>query len=441
MEIFSNHQKPPSGTRVQDSAVSVVVNSKIRVAWLGPYPSGLLQRELTIVRSSKAHPAGWIVNLANALAKREDIDLHMITASSGIFGNQTVSKGGLTFHVIRHTFPFTVRGFPSYMRLDLMTRYAHLRRQIKQILLRLRPHVIHVHGTEHGYGLAALEANVPTIISIQGIVNLLARVSPSISLRLQAPIELNVIRNAKYFGTRTAWATSFVRNLNNAATIYELPEAVDPLFFKRAADQSTPTILIVGDVVQRKGIEEALRAMSIVVAVCPAAKLLVVGEGKAAYVEKLKRRTQSAGIQANVEWLGFKNAEQVAALHAASTILIHPTHLDNSPNSVAEAMASGLPVIASDVGGIPSVIKNGDTGLLTEPRNHRQLADAIMSLLQNKAERQRLASRAQKVALERHVPSEVAEKTMNVYKDIIAREKKDWTSSIRESLSPGVSNG
>jgi len=176
--------------------------------------------------------------------------------------------------------------------------------------------------------------------------------------------------------------------------------------------------------VQRKGIEEALRAMRIVGAACPSAKLLVVGEGRPDYLEGLKQQTKSTGIEANVEWLGFKTADEIAALHALSAILIHPTYLDNSPNSVAEAMASRLPVIASNVGGIPSMIENGVTGLLIEPGNDRQLAEAIIALLHNEAERKRLASRAKEVAFERHLPSQVAEKTMSIYDDIITKEKR-----------------
>jgi glycosyltransferase involved in cell wall biosynthesis len=400
------------------------VNSKkIRIAWLGPYPTKLLQPELTIARSPKGeHAASWIVNLANALTKREDVDLQMITASAGIRENQTVTKDGITFHVIRHTFPFTIRGFPEYMRLDALTRYASLRRQIRKVILKLQPDLIHVHGTEYGYGLAALETNVPIIVSIQGIVNLLARISPSIFFRLQASIERHVIRTAKYFGSRTAWANSFIRNMNNTATIYDLPEAVDQVFFKKVAKQSNQNILMVGSVIQRKGIEEALDAMRLVLVACPSSKLFVVGEGNLDYLQELKQRTKSAGIEAHVEWLGFKPAEEIAALHAVSAILIHPSHLDNSPNSVAEAMASGLPVVASNVGGIPSMVENGATGLLVELRNPRQLAEAIIALLHNEAERKRLASRAKEVAFERHFPPEVAEKTLNVYKDIIARE-------------------
>jgi glycosyltransferase involved in cell wall biosynthesis len=255
-------------------------------------------------------------------------------------------------------------------------------------------------------------------------VNLLAGVSPSFLYRRQAPLERHVIRTAKYFGSRTAWADTFIRNLNGTATIYDLPEAVNPFFFKIESDQSTPTILMVGSVEQRKGITEALRAMSIIAAAYSSAKLLVVGEGKPDYLEELKHLTRSIRIEANVQWLGFRTAEEIAALHAVSAMLIHPTYLDNSPNSVAEAMASGLPVIASNVGGIPSMIENGATGLLTESGNHRQLAEKIISLLRNEAEGRRLARRARKVALERHFPSAVAERTMNVYKDILNKEER-----------------
>jgi glycosyltransferase involved in cell wall biosynthesis len=412
-----------TGPAREGSPESVVpASSKIRIAWLASYPPTLLQPELTIVRSGKAHPATWIVTLAGALAKRQEIDLHVITASSGISKDQTVRKDGVTFHVIRHTFPFTVRGFPEYMRLDVVTRYAYLRRRVTQILLTLNPDVIHVHGTEYGYGLAALETKIPTIVSIQGIVNALAGVFPSSFYTHQAWIELNVIRNAKYFGIRTAWANNFVRNLNNRGTIYDLPEAVDSQFFNSVGRGPNQNILMVGSVLQRKGVEDALRAMSIVVAVCPSAKLLVVGEGHPNYIGQLKQRTKDAGVESNISWLGVKSAAEIAALHSMSTVLVHPTYLDNSPNAVAEAMASGLPVIASRVGGIPSMIENGATGLLIEPRNHYQLAEAVLRLLQNEAERKRLASRAREVAIERHFPSGVAEKTMNVYNDILAKE-------------------
>jgi len=395
----------------------------MRIAWLGSYRLGLLQPELATVRNLQWHPASWIVNLAKALSTEAELDLHIITATAGIRKNQIITKDGITFHIIRSTFPFTTRGFPEYMPLNVLTRYANLRKQIRDVILRLRPDLIHVHGTEEGYGLAALDVGAPTIVSLQGIVQLCGCVSPSIFFRLQAPIERQIIRKSKYFGTRTEWANSFIRSLNSTARIYDLSEAVDQVFFKERVQRSTKNILIVGSVVQRKGLEEALDAMSLIVAKYPSAKLLVVGDGQPDYVKALKQRTISAGIDRYIEWLGFKTVDEIVALHDRAVVLIHPSHIDNSPNSVAEAMASGLPVVASNVGGIPSMIEHGVTGILIEPRNHRQLAEAVISLLHNEAERLRLAKRAKEVALDRHLPSKVATKTLSVYEDIILKEQ------------------
>src|SRR5262245_28640505 len=138
----------------------------MRIAWLGGYRLGLLQPELTTVRQLQSHPASWIVNLAKALSTTDNVDLQIITATAGIRENQTITKDGITFHVVRSTFPFTTHGFPEYMPLDVMTRYATLRRQLRNVIVRLRPDLIHVHGTEDGYGLAALDVAVPIIVSI-----------------------------------------------------------------------------------------------------------------------------------------------------------------------------------------------------------------------------------------------------------------------------------
>src|SRR5215813_9181289 len=118
-------------------------SKRIRIAWLGGYRLELLQPELAIARRIQEHPASWIVNLAKALSKTEDVDLHIITANAGIRENQTITKDGITFHVIRHTFPFTIRGFPEYMPLDVLTRYVSLRKQIRKVIFKLQPDLIH----------------------------------------------------------------------------------------------------------------------------------------------------------------------------------------------------------------------------------------------------------------------------------------------------------
>src|SRR6516162_6743563 len=172
---------------------------KIRIVWLGQYPVMGLQPEIAVARPRGEHPASWMVCLADALAARDEIDLHVITASAAVNRNQSARMNGLAFHVVHYAFPFTCRGFPRYLRLDLWSRYAFLRWQIVRLLRTLSPDLIHVHGTESGYGLAALDTGLPTIVTMQGIVSRLQRVSPTTANRLQASIERYIIRNTRYF--------------------------------------------------------------------------------------------------------------------------------------------------------------------------------------------------------------------------------------------------
>jgi glycosyltransferase involved in cell wall biosynthesis len=403
---------------------------KLRIAWLAPYRISLLQPELRLERRPKLeHAASWIVNLAEALAKRDDVDLHIITVSSGIRETQILIKDGVTFHVIRHAIPYTVRGYPNYMRLDLLTGYRPLRRRITHALKSVRPDLIHVHGTEFGYGLAALDTKIPTIVSMQGIITLCAAASPSTAYRLQGRFERRIIRNVKYVGSRTEWANKFVRSVNSTATIYDFPEAVGEVFFRVSRGSSAQDILMVGTVARRKGVEEAMQAMRIVISRCPSARLLLVGEAQAGYVSELRAQMKSLGIEANVEWVGFRNSQEIAALHASAVGLIQPSHIDNSPNSVAEAMVSGVPVIASKAGGIPSIIEDGVTGILVEPRNSVQLAGAIIRLLSNDRERSRLADRAKAVARERHFPATVAKRAVQIYRDILSKKARSYPAS------------
>jgi len=213
--------------------------------------------------------------------------------------------------------------------------------------------------------------------------------------------------------------------MNKAAMIYKLPAAIGEVFFQTAgAYVGHNNILMVGYVHRLKGIEEALEAMRIVIEACPAARLLVVGAGTPKYVAELKRHAESGGVAGSVDWLGFKTATEIAALHTQSALLIHPSLLDNSPNSVAEAMASGLPVVASNVGGIPSMIEHNITGLLVAAGNPRELADATIALLHSEPRRRRLAGKAMEVARDRHLPTNVATQTLRVYRDILDKEHK-----------------
>ncbi|MCJ7734916.1 MAG: glycosyltransferase family 4 protein, partial [Anaerolineales bacterium] len=101
-----------------------------------------------------------------------------------------------------------------------------------------------------------------------------------------------------------------------------------------------------------------------------------------------------------------------------------PSHMDNSPNSLAEAMILGLPCIASDVGGIPSMLKDNSEGLIYQHKDIKSLAEKIRYLLNDPRTSQEFGKNARQTALSRHNPERIARDSYQVYLDVLAGRNK-----------------
>ena len=98
---------------------------------------------------------------------------------------------------------------------------------------------------------------------------------------------------------------------------------------------------------------------------------------------------------------------------------IHPSYIDNSPNSICEAQMLGCPVIATNVGGIPSLIDNGVDGLLVPANDPYQMASLIKELHENKTLQISISNNAKIKAINRHDKSIITNQLLNIYKYII----------------------
>ena len=96
-----------------------------------------------------------------------------------------------------------------------------------------------------------------------------------------------------------------------------------------------------------------------------------------------------------------------------------PSRNENSPNALAEAMIVGLPVLASDVGGIPDMIDDGVTGFLFPSEDEAALAEKLLLLIRNDELSVLMGARARQAARPRHRPEHVAELTVNAYREIL----------------------
>ena len=392
----------------------------MKIVWLSQYNIFKLLPEINLRLKVILHNSSWIQNLSDELALNKEIELHIISYSHLIDQSQEFMKNGIYFHIIKYNFPFTNKGFPWYLPLDKLNAYNTFKKVAEKVIKEIKPDVLHVHGTEGGYFLPAIEINIPTIISIQGIIKECVREQPSVSGYMQIPYERFALKKGVNFGCRTEFDSGHVRKINKNARIFDLPEAINKIYFEKEWNpQKGISLVFVGTVIKRKGIEDLISSLCIVKNDFPEIKLKIIGSGTTKYHIKLQKMIKEKSLSSNVIWLGNRSPEEIALELSISNIFVLPTLIDNSPNSLAEAMALGIPSIATNVGGIPSMITDKYDGMLFERNDVNMLAKIIKELIVDKSLQKKLSSNAQKRVFERNYPSKVAIKYVEIYKTLL----------------------
>lgn len=139
-------------------------------------------------------------------------------------------------------------------------------------------------------------------------------------------------------------------------------------------------------------IPTALRALAKVRSRYPAARLTVAGGGPA--LASLKRLAMDLGVADAVDLTGRLDNDRIADLYRAADLLLNPSTVDNMPISLLEAMASGVPIVSTDVGGVPHLVEHGRTALLVPARDPEAMAAAALRLFDDAELRSTLVSAA-----------------------------------------------
>jgi glycosyltransferase involved in cell wall biosynthesis len=155
----------------------------------------------------------------------------------------------------------------------------------------------------------------------------------------------------------------------------------------------TPTaeILFLGRLDTKKGVYDLLRAFATVRARVPAARLVLAGEGELGQVRAL---AVALGLQDAVELPGWVGEEQRSALLARAGAFVLPSHFEQMPMVVLEAMVAGCPVVATRVGGVPCMLAGGECGHVVDVGDEAALAAAMIAVLSDAAEAAAMAARA-----------------------------------------------
>lgn len=378
----------------------------MRVLWLCPYPyPGVNQ-----------HPAYWISEWAKHLSNYTDLDIHLVSFSPFCKGSsEDINQDGLKLTYIK-----SPRGTIDLFLLYRL-RISRLRNYFEQN--QRKYDLVHIHGIENQLQAACVNSSIPVIISIQGIItesfplldgNLKLRMNWYLAKRYEAKY-MNITKN--YF-CRTEWDKKFIRKKVHDARIFHNWEMIRDDFQNVSPDIKSKRILFTGGTHPGKGLDLALKILRKVNEDGSNFKLIIAGNYYDDLLDNILKQNGFSTKDSEIEVKGFLNTEEMIEEFNKSLCLLHPTLIDNSANTICEAQLAGLPVIASEVGGVSSLIINNQNGLLAD-LSISGLVQRVRELSGDKILWKKISEKSRGDAKLRHDRDEITKVTLKTYKSII----------------------
>lgn len=392
----------------------------MRVLWFSPTPS------LYSSYSNSHNGGGWISSLEQIVRSVNDISLGVAFKLDGQKPKNIIDD--VTYYCIDSK----SNGVQKYI----------------EIIDDFKPDIIQIFGSENEFGDICSHTDIPVVIHMQGCLppyhNALFPVGMNKfdfligrgltlrrrfmgwrsepSFRRRAEHEINTIRSCKFFMGRTDWDKALVSLFNPTAKYFHCEEALRDSFLnmdKHWAPSSQDKIKIISVISNPwyKGVDLILKT----------AKLLkqftsMSFEWNVFGVSDIRFYEYKYGIFANnvnVNIRGSVGKEVLVNELCNSSVYVHPSYIDNSPNSVCEAQLIGIPVLATNVGGIPSLVKDGETGFLFPANDPYMLANLIKTIVNDVSLSEKISSAEISVAKARHNPDSIKTTLLNVYNYIL----------------------
>lgn len=432
----------------------------MKVLWLCNQPLPAMCTHLGVESN---YGGSWMVALSGELAKQPDLELTVISTRRKIAGRAKHREPNGVTHVV----------LPELLgRSEGILRRQELREQVSRVwpalaaesalqacaaeIAQLRPDVIHVFGTERFWGKIATLTSVPCVVHVQGILTAYQKFwwfqmpwwerlfHPEMwikwlqfSAAAMKEREIYLI-NRRFFG-RTDWDREELRKLNPWAAYLFMHEAIRPAFFakrwllaacrrRRLFSTSSPFLW--------KGGRMLIRAFAAVRRRHSDAELRVAGvDARHPIGRQLIRLARRLGVSDALRLLGQQSAESIVAEMQRSHVFFLASAIENSPNSLFEAQAVGMPVVATSAGGVPSYVADGRTGLLCPVGDHEAMAAQAERLFADDALTERISLAAREQARGFHHPELVAREQVRCYRELSAAGK---ITSIDAPLASGT---
>jgi len=331
-----------------------------------------------------------------------------------------------------------------------------------------QPQCIHIWGTEYGHTLAMVNAAEQeglldrTVVSIQGLCSVYARhyaeglpewVRQRFTLRdflrqdnvrqqqkkfvLRGRMEIQALKKARHVIGRTDWDRACSMAINPELTYHFCNETLRENFYQgqwQYAACKKHHVFASSRAYPVKGFHYLLEAMVQVRRRYPDATVSVTGESflghtarQEGYERYLRQLVRRYDLENHVECLGSLSAEEMKRAYLRANVFVLPSTIENSPNSLGEAMLLGVPCVASCVGGVQDLMRHEEEGLIFQSTAPYMLADSICRVFSMEDQAQAMGRRASAHAGKTHDPQANLERLLAIYGSLGGKES-EWKS-------------
>ncbi len=410
--------------------------------------------EVSLLFNLKSEPfGGWLIGASANIKLHSEINLSIAFPINN--SSEVIKKQGDNI---------TYYAFPS-IKESAVDNSVNI--HLLKIITESQPDIVNIYGTENAHTLKMVQIcrdnNIKVVVSIQGLVSIISKhfysslpnsiisgytfrdllKSNNISkdkkrFEQRGNNEVESIKRVDYVIGRTTFDYACTKQINEKIKYYNCNEILREEFYLNNWNIDNCdrfTIFMTNGCYPVKGLHYMLEAMPLILKKFPSAKLYVAGHNLVksdTLIEKLKVSSYAKYIKTlinkhklhnNVFFTGILNEKEISEFYLKSHVYVLPSSIENSPNSLAEAMIIGLPCVASNVGGVPNMMIHNEEGYIYQHNAYYMLAHYICEIFNNNELSLFFSENAKKHAKITHDKERNTTDLINIYHEIYNSDK------------------
>lgn len=425
----------------------------MRILWLS-VTSGLYQHPNL---KSSYNGGGWISSLQKELITQKGITLALAFITHNPL--QEEKQNDTIYYPIFEPSKSLFQKLKKYYGGYKSTQTKKYTIQIQKIIADFKPDIIHLFGLENPLACILGKTKVPIVVHLQGLLspcdnaffpvgfNKFSFLFPFSSkewilrngyifakndIHVRGEREVNLFHKTQYTMGRTHWDYQISQLFSPQSKYFHVDEVLREPFYENMGKWSFPSeknLKIISTISNTiyKGLDTILKTAQLLKRQNRFSyKWQIVGiQEKDEIVHFFEHKLKINSEDVNIEYLGILNASDLCKQLLKSHIYVHPSYIDNSPNSICEAQILGMPVIGTYVGGIPSLITNQENGILIPANAPFELSYILEKCFKDISYTSNLGYKASVIAQKRHNKTHILNDLLTTYSTIIKENSND----------------